>query len=82
MQVPQRSFIEGCLHKNKTFGGSEKSITTSKQHKIIIKAEYYLKQHGNQACRFDALLMDKADAKSITWVKNAFEALKYRNDRI
>ena len=67
-------FIEVRLRKNKTFGGAEESITQSKQHKIVITAEYYLQQHGNQACRFDALLMDKADVKSMTWIKNAFEA--------
>lgn len=67
-------FIEVRLRKNKTFGGAEESITASKQHKIVITAEYYLQQHGSQACRFDALLMDKADTKSITWIKNAFEA--------
>lgn len=67
-------FIEVRLRKNKTFGGGEESITASKQHKIVITAEYYLQQHGSQACRFDALLMDKADTKSIMWIKNAFEA--------
>ncbi len=67
-------FIEVRLRKNKTFGGAEESITASKQHKIVITAAYYLQQHGNQACRFDAILMDKADEKNISWIKNAFEA--------
>lgn len=67
-------FTEVSLRKNKLFGSKEESITASKQHKIVITAEYYLQQYGNQACRFDAILMDKADAKSITWIKNAFEA--------
>lgn len=67
-------FIEVRLRKNKTFGGAEASITPSKQHKTVITAEYYLQQQGAQACRFDAILMDKEDANSITWIKNAFEA--------
>ena len=67
-------FIEVRLRQNKKFGGAEESITASKQHKFVITAEYYMQQHGSQACRFDALLMDKADTKSITWIKNAFEA--------
>jgi putative endonuclease len=67
-------FVEVRLRKNKHFGGAEESITVAKQHKIVITAEYYLQQHGNQACRFDAILMDKADAKNISWIKNAFEA--------
>jgi putative endonuclease len=67
-------FIEVRLRKSKAFGGAEESITASKQHKIVITAEYYLQQHGNQACRFDAILMNKADAQNITWIKNAIEA--------
>lgn len=67
-------FIEVRLRKNKLFGGAEESITASKQHKIVITAEYYLQQYGSQACRFDAILMDKEDVNSITWIKNAFEA--------
>ena len=35
-----------------------------------IIAEYYLQQYGNQAYKFDVILMDKAVAKSITWIKN------------
>ena len=67
-------FVEVRLRKNKLFGGAEESITASKQHKIVITAEYYLQQHGNQNCRFDVILMDKEDARNITWIKNAFEA--------
>lgn len=67
-------FIEVRLRKSKFFGGTEASITTSKQHKIITTAAYYLQQHGDQACRFDVILMDKVDARHIDWIKNAFEA--------
>lgn len=67
-------FVEVRLRKNKKFGGAEASITASKQHKIVITAEYYLQQQGNQACRFDVILMDEEKTDSITWLKNAFEA--------
>jgi len=67
-------FIEVRLRKSKFFGGTEASITTSKQHKIVTTAAYYLQQHGDQACRFDVILMDKVDARHIDWIKNAFEA--------
>ncbi len=67
-------FIEVGLRKSKFFGGTEASITTSKQHKIVTTAAYYLQQHGDQACRFDVILMDKVDARHIDWIKNAFEA--------
>lgn len=67
-------FIEVRLRKSKIFGGAEASITASKQHKIVTTAAYYLQQHGDQACRFDVILMDKEDARHIDWIKNAFEA--------
>lgn len=67
-------FIEVRFRKNKAFGGAEESITASKQHKIIMTAAYFLQQQGNQACRFDVVLMDKLDAQHIHWIKNAFEA--------
>lgn len=67
-------FIEVRLRKNKQFGGAEASITSSKQHKIVTTAEYYLQQHGNAPCRFDVILMDGIDIKNITWVKDAFQA--------
>lgn len=66
-------FVEVRLRKNKLFGGAEASITPSKQHKIVITAAYYLQQYGSQACRFDAVLMDKENVQNITWIKNAFE---------
>jgi putative endonuclease len=67
-------FVEVRLRKNKQFGGAEASITSSKQHKIVMTAEYYLQQHGNKPCRFDVVLMDKVDLNHMTWIKNAFEA--------
>jgi putative endonuclease len=68
-------FIEVRLRKSKFFGGAEASITASKQHKkIVTTTAYYLQQDGNQACRFDVILMDKVDARQIDWIKNAFEA--------
>ena len=67
-------FIEVRIRKSKIFGGAEASITASKQHKIVTTVAYYLQQHGDQACRFDVILMDKVDARHIDWIKNAFEA--------
>lgn len=66
-------FIEVRLRKNKQYGGAEASITSLKQHKIVMTAEYYLQQHGNAPCRFDVILMDDLDANSIIWIKDAFQ---------
>lgn len=71
-------FVEVRLRTNNQFGTAAASITQQKQHKLILTAQHYLqeysKQHGDCQCRFDAILMDKADAEHIEWVRNAFDA--------
>jgi putative endonuclease len=70
-------FVEVKLRSNNQFGGAAASITPQKQQKMILTAQHYLQQHvKNQhqtACRFDAILMDKANINSIEWIRNAFE---------
>jgi putative endonuclease len=67
-------FIEVRLRGHSGFGGAAESITFSKQRKLIITANHYLQQHGNQPCRFDAILMSKADYAHIEWIQHAFDA--------
>ncbi|MDO9206409.1 MAG: YraN family protein [Methylotenera sp.] len=67
-------FIEVRLRSNNQFGNAAASITPQKQQKLILTAQYYLQQHGDYQCRFDAILMDKADVRHIEWVRNAFDA--------
>lgn len=66
-------FVEVRLRSNADFGGAAMSITTSKQQRLARTAEYYLQQHGESACRFDAILMSAMDMGNIEWIKNAFE---------
>ena len=66
-------FVEVRLRKNNVFGGASESITQAKQRKIAKVAEQFLQHHGNQACRFDAIVMDKAEIQHIQWIKHAFE---------
>ncbi len=66
-------FVEVRLRSSSRFGGAANSITTAKQRKIAITAGHYLQQHGDQACRFDVVLMDKTNLQHIEWIKNAFE---------
>lgn len=66
-------FVEVRLRKNNIFGGASESITQAKQRKIAKVAEQFLQQHGNQACRFDAIVMEKAEIQHIQWIKHAFE---------
>ena len=71
-------FVEVRLRKNSLFGGAGSSITPQKMQKLISAAQHYLQTHNQskseQACRFDAILMHAVDAKSIEWVRNAFDA--------
>ncbi len=67
-------FIEVRLRTNQQFGNAASSITAQKQQKLILTAQHYLQTHGEQPCRFDAILMHAVDAKSIEWVRNAFDA--------
>ncbi len=67
-------FIEVKLRSNSQFGGAASSITPQKQQKLIRTAQYYLQQHGDCDCRFDAILMDKANLQHIEWIRNAFDA--------
>jgi putative endonuclease len=70
-------FIEVKLRSSSQFGGAAASITPQKQQKMILTAQHYLQQHvknqSQTACRFDAILMKKADLNSIEWIRNAFE---------
>ena len=70
-------FVEVKLRANSLFGGAAASITPQKQQKLILTAQHYLQQHvknqSQAACRFDAILMNKADINSIEWIRNAFE---------
>ncbi len=65
-------FIEVRLRSSYSFGGAAMSITPSKQQKIRRTAECYLQRHGEQLCRFDAVLMDKIDINAVEWIQNAF----------
>ncbi len=67
-------FIEVRLRSNKKFGTAASSITYQKQQKLILTAQHYLQHHGDAQCRFDAILMNKADNNNIEWIRNAFDA--------
>ena len=67
-------FIEVRLRSNEQFGSAGASITSQKQQKVILTTQHFLQQYGDCQCRFDAILMNKADANHIEWVRNAFDA--------
>lgn len=67
-------FVEVRLRSNATFGSAAASITPQKQQKLIRTAQHYLQQHAIKTpCRFDAVLMQKANLGQIEWLRNAIE---------
>ncbi|WP_020182940.1 MULTISPECIES: YraN family protein [unclassified Methylotenera] len=67
-------FVEVRLRTNPTFGSAAASITPQKQQKLINTAQFYLQQHAlNLPCRFDAVLLNKADMAQVEWVRNAID---------
>ena len=67
-------FVEVRLRSRSDFGGAAASITAQKQQRIILAAPHYLQAHGEQPCRFDCVLLDALDAKTVEWLKGAFSA--------
>lgn len=66
-------FIEVRLRTNRLFDLAAESISAKEQQKIIQTAKHFLMQHGEHSCRFDTILMDKADQQHIEWIRHAFE---------
>ncbi|MBC7696794.1 MAG: YraN family protein [Bacteroidia bacterium] len=74
MEAKTLVFVEVRLRSNSLFGSAATSITRQKQQKLILTAQHYLQAHGECLCRFDAILMNKAELQHIEWVRNAFDA--------
>ncbi|HHQ4928450.1 TPA: YraN family protein [Aeromonas hydrophila] len=66
-------FVEVRYRAQTSHGGAAASVTRRKQHKIVLAARHYFKQHAIneacQACRFDVIAFegDQPD-----WIQNAF----------
>ncbi|HXZ93108.1 MAG TPA: YraN family protein [Burkholderiales bacterium] len=67
-------FAEVRLRRSAFFGGAAESVTAVKRRRLVAAARLYLAGRGEVACRFDVLLLDRADAARIEWLRNAFEA--------
>lgn len=65
-------FVEVRMRSSASFGGAAMSVTPSKQEKLKRSAQRYLQIHGEQACRFDVVLMQAINVNAVEWLKNAF----------
>jgi putative endonuclease len=63
------------LRSNANFGGAAASIDARKQQRIFRTAQQYLASLvGTPPCRFDAVLLEDMQGRSMQWLKNAFDA--------
>lgn len=67
-------FVEVRLRSNPHFGGAAASISARKQQKLVLAARHYLAEHGEQPCRFDAMLSDGNGSQNFEWIRNAFDS--------
>ena len=68
-------FVEVRLRTNADYGGAGASVTWSKQTKLIRAARHYLSTCATiPECRFDVLLLQALEERSVDWIKSAFEA--------
>ncbi|WP_299178110.1 YraN family protein [uncultured Neptuniibacter sp.] len=69
-------FVEVRLRRNRNYGGAARSVTPSKQLKIIKTAQLFLQknpQYNNNSCRFDVIAYEYDAAPSEPlWYKDAF----------
>ena len=68
-------FVEVRFRQSSRFGSAAESVTSAKQHKLLLTANHYLQQNGmDSPCRFDVLGIGGKDQTEIEWIQNAFQA--------
>jgi putative endonuclease len=61
-------FVEVRMRSSQHYGGGLESITAAKRARMIAAANGYLAQLGGApACRFDAVVMQALDARTVEW---------------
>ena len=67
-------FVDVRYRGHGGYGGAGASIDARKRAVLLWAARHWLARHGEQACRFDCVLMDSLDEAGIEWVRDAFAA--------
>lgn len=66
-------FVEVRLRGSSAFGGAAASITAGKRARVVAAAQEYLARHRVRSdCRFDAVLLDGLDERSVEWLRDVF----------
>lgn len=65
-------FVEVRKRADMRHGGAAASVTSSKQHRLVIAAQIFLQRYKMPpACRFDVVAID---GDKMSWLKNVIEA--------
>ena len=67
-------FVEVRLRGKGAFASAAESVDTRKQQRVATAARHFLAGRPETPCRFDCVLLDRAEKSAISWVKNAFDA--------
>ena len=64
-------FVEVRMRRSRRFGGSIASITAAKRRRLVSAANGYLAMIGREPpCRFDAVVMQGLDPRTIEWQRD------------
>jgi putative endonuclease len=67
----QLVFVEVRYRKSNIFGSAAESVTSRKQQKLVLTAQYYLQSRKvDRPCRFDVVGI--SGNGEVNWVRNAF----------
>jgi putative endonuclease len=66
-------FVEVRLRSRSAFASAAESIDARKQRRIVMAARYYLSGRPERPCRFDCVVLDRASADAVEWIRSAFE---------
>jgi putative endonuclease len=64
-------FVEVRMRRSRRFGGAIASITAAKRRRLVSAANGYLAMIGREPpCRFDAVVMQGLDPRTIEWQRD------------
>jgi len=77
LQKTELVIVEVRYRRSIHYGRPEETVNESKQRKVVIATEYFLKRHAKYTewpIRFDVLAISGEQAKpEIMWINNAFD---------
>lgn len=67
-------FVEVRLRAPGRHASAAESIDARKRARIVAAARFYLAGRGEPPCRFDCVVLERAEAAAVVWLRAAFDA--------